>query len=339
MSEEEIDIVYLWCDDRDVAWRQKRARFAAEHGYVLGGETSGACRTRSNDDLQYSLRSVDRYAPFIRRIHIVIDEDAAPPSWLDLSDERIRIVRLDEFMPAEILPCFNSSAIEHFLFRIPGLSERFLYANDDFMFNRNVERDFFFSAKDGWPICRFAGKRYDGGDETRMPPYQRSVAKADGLVRAAFGLNGDFAKSFGHYPHHNIDCYVKSDMAACRRYFGDGVFRDALRPFRSDGNIERAIYCSYALAVGHAHYRLARDGVSLKRPWYKRLVRPGYADSLIFLAGRWQSDAERQLRRFNPALFCFNDNSKVTEDDRVWLREFYARRFPVPSQYERGADA
>ena len=91
---------------------------------------------------KYSLRSVEMYAPWIRKIFIVTDNQV--PKWLDTSNPKIRIVDHKEILPEVSLPCFNSRLIEHFLYKIPGLSEHFLYANDDMFINRPVTPATFF---------------------------------------------------------------------------------------------------------------------------------------------------------------------------------------------------
>ena len=148
----EIDLVYLWVNGNDPQWRAKRS---ARIG-VPERKSDVNCEGRyaDNDELKYSLRSVEKYAPWIHRIFIVTDNQV--PEWLDTSNPGIRIVDHTEIMPAESLPCFNSTLIEHFICRIPGLSEHFLYANDDTFINKPVTPDIFF-AEDGFDqlYCRF----------------------------------------------------------------------------------------------------------------------------------------------------------------------------------------
>ena len=75
-------------------------------------QVAGECRYVENDELRYSLRSVEKFAPWIRRVYIVTDDQT--PAWLDTSNPRIRVVSHREIMPAEILPVFNSCTIELF---------------------------------------------------------------------------------------------------------------------------------------------------------------------------------------------------------------------------------
>ena len=130
----EIDLVYLWVDGSDPAWLTKKQQVT---GIVSDqSETNNKGRYINNDELRYSLRSVERYVPWIRKIFIVTDNQF--PEWLNKDHPKIRVVDHREIMPEEALPCFNSSVIEYFLYRIPGLADRFLFANDDMFFNKTL---------------------------------------------------------------------------------------------------------------------------------------------------------------------------------------------------------
>eukprot|EP00899_Mesostigma_viride_P014005 jgi/Mesvir1/22605/Mv14053-RA.4 len=106
---------------------------------------------RENDELRYSLRSVERYAPWVRHVFIVTDGQI--PSWLDTSNPRVSVVtHADIFMDRNHLPVFSSPAIEANLHRIPGLSDRFIYLNDDVMFGTPVWPDDFFTLARGQKV-------------------------------------------------------------------------------------------------------------------------------------------------------------------------------------------
>lgn len=83
-------------------------------------------------------------------MYIVTDRQC--PHWLNTAYEKVSIIDHSLIMPQEIIPCFNSNVIEYFLPKIPALSERFLYANDDFFLGRTVRSSDFF--EDGMPIVR-----------------------------------------------------------------------------------------------------------------------------------------------------------------------------------------
>lgn len=90
-----------------------------------------------NEELRFSMRSLEKFAPWVRRVYLVTNGQV--PHWLDTSHPRLQLVtHADIFANASHLPTFSSPAIEANLHRIPGLSEHFLYLNDDTMFGAPV---------------------------------------------------------------------------------------------------------------------------------------------------------------------------------------------------------
>src|SRR3990170_8246701 len=137
----DIDIVFSWVDGASIEWQRARAR--RMESYVVGEGDSAEARFRQIDELKYALRSVHLFAPWIRNIYIVTDSPV--PAWLD-EHPRVTIVRSEDFFPdLSVLPTHNSHAIESQLQHIPGLSEHFLYSNDDMFFGRPASPDMFFS--------------------------------------------------------------------------------------------------------------------------------------------------------------------------------------------------
>lgn len=140
---EPIDIVYLWVDGSDPAFRAlKRAHLVRESARLDVAELSGdEARYEQMGEIAYSVRSIRRFAPWIRNVFIVVKPGQRPP--IDLEDPRIRLVEEPEILPEAIQPTFASPSIEPFVHRIPGLSEIFIYANDDFLFWRPTPREHF----------------------------------------------------------------------------------------------------------------------------------------------------------------------------------------------------
>ncbi|XP_040885905.1 N-acetylglucosamine-1-phosphotransferase subunits alpha/beta isoform X2 [Toxotes jaculatrix] len=120
-------------------------------------EDVSASRFEDNEELRYSLRSVERHAPWVRHIFIVTNGQI--PSWLNLDNPRVSVItHQDVFLNHSHLPTFSSPAIETHIHRIPGLSQKFIYLNDDVMFGKDVWPDDFYSHSKGqkvyltWPV-------------------------------------------------------------------------------------------------------------------------------------------------------------------------------------------
>ncbi len=135
-----IDFVIAWVDGSDPAWRQEKNR------YLHPGEEvqTDASDTRYRDwnNLHYWFRAVEAYAPWVNRVHLLTWGHT--PAWLNLDAPKLNVVRHSDFIPAEYLPTFCSRPIELNMHRIPGLSEQFVYFNDDFFLTAPVQPEDFF---------------------------------------------------------------------------------------------------------------------------------------------------------------------------------------------------
>ena len=123
-----IDIVVLWVDGNDPEWQKEFNRYAPENKRI--DTDASATRYRDWGCLRYWFRGIERFAPWVRRVHIVTSGQC--PEWLNTGCPRLHFVKHSDFIPAEYLPTFNCNPIEDNLHRIPGLAERFVYFNDDF---------------------------------------------------------------------------------------------------------------------------------------------------------------------------------------------------------------
>lgn len=138
-----IDFVIPWVDGSDPKWRKRKEA-------VVGFQSSDASAQRYRDWglLKYWFRGVDSYAPWVHRVWLILDQD--PPKWLNLRNEKLRIVRHEAYLPEKYRPAFSSHPIELNLHRIGGLSEHFVYFNDDMFLLSPVGSQFFF--RRGLPV-------------------------------------------------------------------------------------------------------------------------------------------------------------------------------------------
>jgi hypothetical protein len=155
---EAVDVVVAWVDGRDPEHRAKRQRYLADPGGNAKPERVAHIERRfsDNDEIRFCLRSIRNYAPWARTIWLVTDNQV--PATIDrrkAERDNIRIVDHREIFRGyeQLLPTFNSYAIETMLWRIEGLADRFLYFNDDMMLVGPVEATDFFS-NDGKVILR-----------------------------------------------------------------------------------------------------------------------------------------------------------------------------------------
>ncbi len=152
-----VDAVVTWVDGTDAVHSEKRLQHIQSLNGEVEEEAKHSTRFASSGEIEFCLRSLLQFAPWIRTIYIVTDGQV--PSILsrlcDTSDgHRFCVVdHRDIFQGFEqYLPTFNSLTIESMLWRIPGLSEQFIYLNDDCMLLRPLAKEAFF--RDGKPVLR-----------------------------------------------------------------------------------------------------------------------------------------------------------------------------------------
>lgn len=130
--QEEIDFVITWVDGADKEWLNEKSLYDTTVDVDDSAE-----RYRDWELLRYWFRSVEKFAPWVRKIHFVTWGHV--PEWLNTENPKLHIVRHEDYIPGEYLPTFNSAVIELFFHKIEGLSEKFVYFNDDFFVINHVQ--------------------------------------------------------------------------------------------------------------------------------------------------------------------------------------------------------
>jgi len=134
-----IDIVIPWVDGSDLEWQQEFRKYAA---LATGRDDNSEIRYRDWDNLQYLFRGIEKFAPWVRKVHFITT--GQKPKWLNLDAPKLNFVKHEDFIPKEWLPTFSVRPIELNLHRIEGLSEQFVYFNDDYFLLRPVKPERFF---------------------------------------------------------------------------------------------------------------------------------------------------------------------------------------------------
>lgn len=130
-----MDYVLPYVDCTDPVWRR-------QYRETMNTETMDASRFRPFGTLRYAFRSVAKNMPFIDRIVLIVSTESQVPAWVNRA--AVKVITHEEFMPAGHRPTFNSSAIESDMWRISGMSDLFVYGNDDFFALRPMRADDFF---------------------------------------------------------------------------------------------------------------------------------------------------------------------------------------------------
>lgn len=142
-----IDFVMIWVDSNDMNWKKEFVRFKYKDAVFTDDLLDEQCRYRDWENLQYWFRSVEKYCPWVRKTHIVTCGHF--PEFLIKEHPKLNFVTHDQIIDAACLPTFSSHVIEINLHKIEGLTEHFVYFNDDMFITQPLLPEFFF--REGLP--------------------------------------------------------------------------------------------------------------------------------------------------------------------------------------------
>lgn len=143
-----VDVVFTWVNDRDEKWREKYQEALSQINSPIGLYANDQARFANHDELYYSVHSVLKFLPWVRKVFIVTDEQV--PTWYQDNEQyqKLEFISHHQIIDKKYLPTFNSHVIEANLFKIPDLSENFIYFNDDVFVARSLNREHFFASND-----------------------------------------------------------------------------------------------------------------------------------------------------------------------------------------------
>lgn len=306
-----IDFVYTWVDGDDEDWLKLREQWKVEEGMVTSDGTS-VHRFRDRDELRYSLRSAYYFAPFVNKIYIVTNGQV--PQWLR-SHPKIKIVTHKEIFPNQRhLPTFNSMAIECHLHKIPGLSENYVYFNDDMFLGRKILPSDLFT-KDGKMKVFFSTT-----EAAADLPFEGEIGYRAACKNTNILLNGLYGKEKRRHISHMPYIANKSVVKAIERKFFHLFELVSSHKFRSynDYTITNGIIPNVAYYMGKA----IKTSIDYKLVAYgKNLAEDG--------------DKLGRLLKNPCAFFCINDCSPDdSKEAEALLKWFFSKYFPNPAPWE-----
>ena len=314
-----IDAVYTWVDGDDPDWCRRKTRALAENGWVAAASAHSANRSRfaSRDELRYSLRALHCFAPWIRRVFLVTDDQV--PAWLDTEYPGITVIsHRDVFGGTGRLPTFNSHAIESRLHRIPGLAEHFLYLNDDVFVGRPVAPELFFTPGG---LARFFRSRAAVDSAPRRPkdaPVNSAAKNNRRLIQEAFGRV--LTRKMMHTPHPSR----RSVIAEIEERFAGEVAATARHQFRhpEDISLLSSLQQYYAYLTGRA------------APGEIKYMYADLADPSAPFKMAWV------LRNRHLDAFCLNDtdaDAGAAAEQEALLADFLPAYLPFVAPFELAA--
>lgn len=263
MQKNAIDFVIAWVDGNDPLWRQERANYT--EGFT---SDNSEVRFRDWENLQYWFRGVENYAPWVNKIHFITWGHLPP--WLNTDHPKLHVVTHKDYIPKEYLPTFNSHTIELNMHRIGGLSEQFVYFNDDMFLTAPVKEETFF--RQGLPRDTFAlnvicygadtAGLFNTNDMMLVNSHFDKVVQQKLYWKKWFspanGMKSVLRTSLlmpwrwfgGFYYGHLPESYLKSTLEEVWEKEGDTLDYTCRSMFRENSNVNQWVFKYWQLAKG-----------------------------------------------------------------------------------------
>lgn len=272
MEKESIDFVILWVDGNDIKWQKEKAMYTPKE-YT----DSRVQRYRDWENLQYWFRGVEKFAPWVRKIYFVTWGHV--PKWLNVNHPKLKIVNHKDFVPQEYLPTFNCNPLEINLHRINGLSEQFVYFNDDTFITKSVSPQDFF--KNGKP-CDSAILNVHCYSESVQ--FHFGYYRAMGIINKYFDFHQSLKKNWkkwvslkyggkifqtlvllpcprfpGLWQHHGPSSFVKKTYEELWEKENEALQETSSHKFRHQMDLTQALMKAWQIAKGDFEPRAAKS--------------------------------------------------------------------------------
>lgn len=318
----DIDAVILWVDGDDPEWKAKCEAARGGNPLTRRNDIGGDLRFRQMREIDWCVASINKFAPWIRKIYVItagqdphleqtVGQWFDKPIPVEIVDHSVIFRGYEQY-----LPTFQCRSIELMMHRIPGLSERFLYFNDDFFLGNHVGPDDFFT--DGGGVVEYA---------SWMPNLLLDILhflkpKKDGLKQVGFkDTMMNAAKMLGFQKtlilRHNPHALLKSAGETLIREYPQCVERNCRDKFRTSSqfNVQEARQL-ITLLEGKLEIRSAKGKTLFLKPF---ATRPKYLRNHL--------EKYTDLRHL-PPFMCINSIAMADPADREFFLEFMKRLLP-----------
>lgn len=329
----DIDFVITWVDMNDPKWQADFLKYSGRKENTKNGVSEA--RFRDNGFLRYWFRGVEKFAPWVRRIHFVTS--GQKPEWLDESNPKINLVNHKDYIPEEFLPTYNSVVIERYIHRIPGLADHFVYFNDDFYIINTITPARFF--RNGMP-CDIAAFLYNPSwsqwykrIKNNLKIINRHFDKREVMRRdrdkwfhKSYGSKARWnylLKPYGKFitlrTPHNAQPYLKSTFEEVWAVAGKELNETSANRFRALNDLTPELFRTWQICRGNFE------------PYNT------YSDTKMFPLMVRPRQAVRAIYNQSYSLICLNDNVHIRNYDRVMadIRAAFESILPEKSGFER----
>lgn len=341
---EPIDFVVTWVDGSDSVWLSEKEKYKNEGGIKTEVDANGKCRYREWDNFRYWFRAVEKYAPWVRNIYLVTCGHV--PEWINAAAPKLKIVHHENFIPKRYLPTFNCNPIELNLHRIEGLSEYFVYFNDDVFLTRSVQPEDFFKGGEPNYTAVALPLMKNGSNDTFSHMRFSTIATINSAFVGEISKRMEaypqkwFSKEYGDYynncnvyafdsnylpgmwfPHLGVAC-KKSVMDKVWNAIPEQLHKTCLNKFRTPTDIVHQIFSVWAMLEG--------DFNPVNRDHHGKVFSAVISE---------QNNIINAIVNESYRMICINDSELVTDEDYLILKntikDAFEKVFPGKSQYEK----
>jgi hypothetical protein len=298
-AEELVDLVVTWAGP-----------FTPErkHDCIKFGVSTK--RYEDNDELKILINSIDKYAlQLVKRIFVVVSGTVSVPKdipkWLT-NHPLVEIVTHSQILPPTSLPCFSCRPIETQLYKIPTLTENFLYANDDCFFTRTTTRADWFNDQGQYYMDVDTGmhKRSNGNNS-----HATSIRNSKKLLAApCFDIIS-----------HTICMLSKTGYLRLLQKHPEILERNLASQLRSPRDVNTVMMVSNLDKLEKRNQPRPNTGCYLftvtPNLYFNRLKR----NWLVLFNGDWK----------NPRLGCINDERKYKNQHQDWVNRCFYRNWGI----------
>lgn len=328
----DIDFIITWVDMNDPKWQADFMKYSGNKGNTKNGVSEA--RFRDYGFLKYWFRGVEKFAPWVRKIHFVTS--GQKPEWLDESNPKIHLVNHKDYIPEEFLPTYNSVVIERYLHKIPDLAEHFVYFNDDFYITNTIGKERFF--RNGLP-CDIATFLYN-------PSWSQWYKRIKNNLKI---INRHFDKKEVMARFHYKWFHKSYGSRACWNYILKpyGKFITLRTPHNAQPYLKRTFEEVWAVAEKELtetsvnRFRALTDYTpELFRTW--QICRGNfepyntYSDTKMFPLMIRPKQAVKAIYEQSYSLICLNDNVHIRNYAQVMenIRNAFEHILPEKSSFE-----
>ncbi len=328
----DIDFVITWVDMNDPQWQVDFAKYSGKGNNEKNGVSEA--RFRDYGFLKYWFRGVEKFAPWVRKIHFVTCGQR--PSWLNADHPKIHLVRHEDYIPEAYLPTYNSVVIERYMHKIPDLADRFVYFNDDFYIINTIAPERFF--RNGLP-CDIAVFQYNLSWSQWYKTLRNNIRiinrhfdKKEVLERfhdkwfdESYGSKArlnHILRNYGKFitlrTPHNAQPYLKSTFDAVWAAAGKELAETSANRFRSVTDYSPELFRTWQICQGNFE------------PYNT------YQDTKMFPLMIRAKQAVRAIYNQSYSLVCLNDNAHIRNYVQVMenIKDAFEHILPEKSRFE-----